>query len=357
MAVLRLLPSLQCFYCRTPQFPFFHLKLSIPNSSPISTRNCKPFLAENTGMAVPEVDKKLLGELEAMGFPRPRATRALHYSGNAGLEAAIDWIIDHNDDPDIDEMPLVTVDINIESPEPLYITEGMKLKAQELRNGARKKKEDEEKKLEREREKERIQSGKQLLETKRILEENERKRNIEFRQAEKEEEKRARERIRRKLEQDKLERRTKLGLPLGQPAPEKPSTPLASEKQNPIRVSSVAKSEHMRECLRSLKRNHKDDDAKVRRAFQTLQIYVGNVAKNPDEEKFRKIRLSNPLFLDRVGSLVGGIEFLELCGFERTEGEEFLYLPRDKVDMATLYSAASHLKNALTNPFFGLLQY
>lgn len=27
--------------------------------------------------------------------------------GNASLEAAIDWIIDHNDDPDIDEMPLV----------------------------------------------------------------------------------------------------------------------------------------------------------------------------------------------------------------------------------------------------------
>lgn len=32
-------------------------------------------------MAVPEVDKKLLGDLESMGFPRARATRALYYSG------------------------------------------------------------------------------------------------------------------------------------------------------------------------------------------------------------------------------------------------------------------------------------
>lgn len=32
-------------------------------------------------MAVPEVDQQLLGELEAMGFPKAKATRALHYSG------------------------------------------------------------------------------------------------------------------------------------------------------------------------------------------------------------------------------------------------------------------------------------
>lgn len=34
-------------------------------------------------MAVPEVNKKLLEELEDMGFPRARATWALHYSGES----------------------------------------------------------------------------------------------------------------------------------------------------------------------------------------------------------------------------------------------------------------------------------
>lgn len=32
-------------------------------------------------MIVPDVDKNILEELEAMGFPKARATRALHYSG------------------------------------------------------------------------------------------------------------------------------------------------------------------------------------------------------------------------------------------------------------------------------------
>lgn len=39
-----------------------------------------------------------------------------------------------------------------------------------------------------------------------------------------------------------------------------------------------------------------EDDARVKRAFQTLLIYVGNIVKNPNEEKYRKIRLGNPLF-------------------------------------------------------------
>ncbi|KAI3418561.1 uncharacterized protein J3R85_013610 [Psidium guajava] len=52
----------------------------------------------------------------------------------------------------------------------------------------------------------------------------------------------------------------------------------------------------MRECLRSLKRKHKS----------------------------------------RVGSLAGGVEFLELCGFEKIDDAKFLFLPRDKVDLAVL---------------------
>ncbi|KDO44900.1 hypothetical protein CISIN_1g0151222mg, partial [Citrus sinensis] len=57
-------------------------------------------------MVEPEVDKELLKELEAMGFPVARATRALHYSGNANVEAAVNWVVEHENDPDIDEMPM-----------------------------------------------------------------------------------------------------------------------------------------------------------------------------------------------------------------------------------------------------------
>ncbi|KAJ1409560.1 PUB-like domain superfamily [Sesbania bispinosa] len=247
----------------------------------------------------------------------------------------------------------VDVDIDIESSQSFPITEEMRIKAQNLREQERKRKENEEKILEREREKERIQAGKKLLEAKRIAEENERKRNISLRKAEKEEEKRARETVLQKLEQDKLNRRSKLGLPLEGQVTVRSSTAAVKQEKNLKSVYTTAKVEHLRQCLRSLKRNHQGENARVRNAFETLLVYVRNVAKNPKEEKYRKIRLSNPLFQDRVGSLNGGIEFLELCGFEKTG--DFLYLPQEKVDMELLNSAGFVLNSAMTNPFFGVL--
>ncbi|XP_022734404.1 caldesmon isoform X1 [Durio zibethinus] len=311
--------------------------------------------SQSEEMVVPEVDKKLLEELEAMGFPTARATRALHFTGNTSLEAAVNWVVEHEADPDIDQLPMVPVNKNVEAPKPSLTPEEMKLKAQELRERARKKKEEDDKRMEREREKERIRAGKELLEAKRIEEENERKRLLALRKAEKEEEKRAREKIREKLEEDKAERRRRLGLPPEEPAAVKPSAPVVEERKSSLPVRPATKAEQMRECLRSLKQNHKDDDAKVKRAFQTLLTYVGNVARNPDEEKFRKIRLNNQTFQDRVGSLRGGVEFFEICGFEKVEGDQFLFLSRDKVDMQVLNSAGSELNSAINNPFFGVL--
>ncbi|KAF5937387.1 hypothetical protein HYC85_024893 [Camellia sinensis] len=223
---------------------------------------------------------------------------------------------------------------------------------------------------------ERIRVGKELLDAKRIEEENERKwwglfitfvssvfgatRVVASWKAEKEEEKRAREKIRQKLEEDKryisqAERRRKLGLPPEDPVAAKPSAPAVEEKNSLVPVRPATKAEQMRECLRSLKQNHKDNEAKVKMAFNTLLTYARNVATNTNEEKFRKIRLSNAAFQARVGALKGGIKFLELCGFKKIDSGEFLSLPRDKVDMAVLNSAGTELNSAINNPFFGVL--
>ncbi|KAG0461126.1 hypothetical protein HPP92_021423 [Vanilla planifolia] len=344
-------------------------------------------------MVIPEVDKKLLEELESMGFSTARATRALHFSGNDSVEVAINWVADHEDDPDIDQMPLIPISSKQETSKPSLTTEDVMMKAQELRNELVKEGRRREKDGKRKREgsygapsstypypflllivqkvipfpvpinlgasprkyRERIRVGKELLAAKRMEEENERKRIIELRKAEKEEEKRARDKIRQRLEEDKAERRRKLGLPPEDAGSTKPPPPPVEEKKSALPIKPVTKVERMRDCLRALKQNHKEDDAKVKRAFQTLLTYVGNVARNPDEEKFRKIRQNNPTFQDRVGSLHGGVEFLELCGFEQVEGGEFLFLPRDKVDIVVLNSAGSELNSAITNPFFGVL--
>ncbi|KAL6956445.1 hypothetical protein U1Q18_046185 [Sarracenia purpurea var. burkii] len=98
------------------------------------------------------------------------------------------------------------------------------------------------------------------------------------------------------------ERKRGLELPLNDPPSRNNSSNFVLVENNSLPVKSVTlpvaakKTELMRDCLRSLKHNYKDDDTKVRRAFQTLLIYIRNVAQNPNEEKFRKIRLSNPAF-------------------------------------------------------------
>ncbi|KAK2992455.1 hypothetical protein RJ640_025417 [Escallonia rubra] len=282
-------------------------------------------------MAVPEVNKEMLRELQDMGFPLAPATRALHYSGNSSLEAAINWMIEHENDPDIDQMPLVPVQIEVETSKSSSLTEQVMLKAQELRRG--------------------LEQSSEALGYSSFL---------ALRKMEKEEERKAREKICQKLEMDKLERRSRLKLHPEDLSSSRPATSVKPEKEDSIPVNSsmvpvnfARKPELMRDCLRSLKRKHKEDDAKVWKAFHTLLIYVKNVARNPDEEKFRKIRLSNPAFqrqqnfesdrfstkkqplngvADRVGAFEEGTEFLELCGFERV-GDKFLHLPRDKVDM------------------------
>ncbi|KAL9106499.1 MAG: hypothetical protein Q9227_008478 [Pyrenula ochraceoflavens] len=44
-----------------------------------------------------------LSQLESMGFPRPRSEKALHATGNSDADAALNWCLQHMDDPDIDE--------------------------------------------------------------------------------------------------------------------------------------------------------------------------------------------------------------------------------------------------------------
>ncbi|KAK7889219.1 hypothetical protein WMY93_024779 [Mugilogobius chulae] len=84
---------------------------------------------------------------------------------------------------------------------------------------------------------------------------------------------------------------------------------------------------------------NKDRD-KVKAAVDIISKYVDNICKNPSEEKYRKIKLSNKVFQDKVRSVEGSREFLEALGFISTmlpvegqeEEEEFLVLPEQSSD-------------------------
>jgi hypothetical protein len=55
----------------------------------------------------PEVPEGMLKEMGEMGFGAHRATRALHFTQGAGVEHAVNWLMEHEGDADLDEPLMV----------------------------------------------------------------------------------------------------------------------------------------------------------------------------------------------------------------------------------------------------------
>lgn len=67
----------------------------------------------------------------------------------------------------------------------------------------------------------------------------------------------------------------------------------------------------------------------AREGIQTFIIYVNNIVKNPDEPKYRRIRIENVNYQERLGHLKGGQKLLELIGYE-SNGNGFLECKKSK---------------------------
>jgi UBX domain-containing protein 6 len=76
-------------------------------------------------------------------------------------------------------------------------------------------------------------------------------------------------------------------------------------------------------CLIIYNCNVKD---KAEQCVETLIKYLENIVNHPDEEKYRKIRMSNRIFSEKVKPVEGALEFLTAAGFGELnlDGEEFL---------------------------------
>lgn len=62
---------------------------------------------------------------------------------------------------------------------------------------------------------------------------------------------------------------------------------------------------------------NKDRD-RVRLGVDTIAKYLDNIHLHPEEEKYRKIKLQNKVFQERINCLEGAHEFFEAIGFQKT---------------------------------------
>ncbi|XP_012696346.1 UBX domain-containing protein 1 [Clupea harengus] len=226
-------------------------------------------------------DCTTLESLLEMGFGRNRADKAVAHTGNQGIERAMDWLMEHENDPDIDE-PYVPPAGNVVGPvtdqqsvdqpsidqpsmdqtasdsselatqeaiDALMQEDDKRSMTEEERKEQVKRLEDlmrvkqeerreRERKEELEREKQRRKTGQELLQIKQRLQDDEMKKLADHRKKEKMEDRAAKQRVRDKIARDREERAQKFGggssgTALASPPPEATSPPPADNQGPP----------------------------------------------------------------------------------------------------------------------------
>lgn len=264
-----------------------------------------------------KVNQDLLKQLvEEMGFTELRAEKALYKTDNAGVEHAIGWLGEHGEDADID-LPLPKPR-PAPPPKPKLSKEEAEEKACELQAKYRAKKKAEETLSDKEKERMRVESTKMMIESNEKLREEERKRGIEQQRREKDETERHRAELQAQLRLDYIER---FGC---EPPPE-------AEEDKEKAVKEKTSKDQVAFWLNQLKKNHKDTDKEgLKTCLATLKIYIKNLQDNPQEQKFKKLKVDNKAFQTRVAGFKEAIHILDVIGFE--DKGEFLEQRRSVPD-------------------------
>eukprot|EP00742_Colponemidia_sp_Colp-10_P001520 GILJ01001631.1.p1 GENE.GILJ01001631.1~~GILJ01001631.1.p1 ORF type:complete len:446 (+),score=90.43 GILJ01001631.1:48-1340(+) len=275
---------------------------------------------------VANLDQGALDTLvNAMGFSRKIAEKALYKTGTSNIEAVVSWIAEHENDADFHAPLKKSADggaaesmSSAGTSEQKLSKEEAAIRARELQERLRQRRIEKEKQEEREREVNRIKSGKQMSQTKQELEDLQRKRQLEELKREKIEAAKEKERLRKLLEEDRRERFGNKAVPSSSSAEAAPAAAPAVAKKSPAELMSLA--------LRMIRTLYRPDvrPGVAKTALTTMRLYVKNVVDHPDEEKYRKIRVTNEAFQTRVGKVNGGIDFLKAVGF--VEDGDFLAL-------------------------------
>jgi len=337
---------------------------------------------------------------EDMGFTLIRAQKGLLYSSGKTVETAIEWLMQHQDDDDIDE-PIPPVEstkagdtarsfkcvktgkifsnmANLE----LYAnrtgytdfeesTEEVKpmtpeekaaklLEIKALLKAKREEREDAEKVDHKEREKQRRFMGKEVAQTREQMEKEQRKREAQARKREKMEQKRERERIRAELEKDKRERMANKGKLKGRLGVDGYAPSAIQYEQNGSGEQDGSGEPAAQKPKTSGANAAKIDEyiAKVAsyraggdggKCLKVLSLLVGNAADNPTEEKFKSVNTETKTYKNKVKPFLGAKQLLLAVGFGVPEGDvdgSRLVLKAD-ADLELLNATKTKLQQAL----------
>ena len=329
---------------------------------------------------------------ESMGFSLIRAQKGMLYGNSPTVEAAVEWLMLHQDDDGIDDpIPAGQVEkaqsykcnecgkvlsnmANLElhanktghsdfeestTVAPTLTPEEKLQKIAEIKRllkAKRAEREEKEKNDEIEREKQRRFMGKEVAKTKEQMDAEQRKREQWKIKKEKETFKKERERLRAELARDKAERvanKGKLGSRLGvegykpdgvqydktdddEPVPE-----VDVEQKKPRFQASTAKIDEYIKKVSSYRAG--GDGGKC---LKILLAYVGNVVDNPTEDKFKSINMENNVYKTKVKPFVGAKQLLMAVGFQQNAGGDSLVLV-ETADIQVLGSAKEKIKAAL----------
>lgn len=327
-----------------------------------------------------DLNPELIASLtDNMGFSKIRAQKGL-LNGNARtVEAAVEWLLEHQEDADIDEPialqpkngsgvagsykcnecgKILSNMANLEmhanktghsdfeesthQVTPLTPEEKIKKLAQikELLKSKRAEREEEEKVDLVAREKSRRFMGQEVAKTREQMESAERKRDAKIRSNEKSAAIKERNRIRAELENDKRERKankgrlnSKLGIDGYNPSAIQYNVdadgqpPAVDEGNAPAKKKVPASAAKIDEYIAKVASYRAGGDGGP--CLKLLKTFVGNVADTPDEDKFKRINMEGKAYKAKVKPFVGAKLLLMAVGFTPNEKGTHLELNED----------------------------
>ena len=291
-----------------------------PNTQPPQEEDKKD--APNASEKEPETEPitkyikiEVAKQLQEMGYSKNVSEKACLYT-NSNLDNALDWIAEHMNDPDFEKEERI-IKQEGGAPKSTITPEEAKAKARELQEKMRKIHLQKQKELEEEQERNRVRTVKEMAKAKKLAEENEMRLFIERQQREKQEAEIEKRKMLEQLARDKEERFGKKFDPFTQDAKKKEYT----------------HEENVMYYLKTIKTLYPPFRAgqTLKNCYNTIRIVLSNILKNINEEKFKKVKMTNQNVQERIGKIPLAVKTLNELGF--VEEGEFLVVKNVDKDL------------------------